>query len=189
MGAIETVNLGGWDILFYLLIFIYGYYFFSNDGFKPALRKTVKLHFAVAIITSLIFIPWFMISYPKPGSIGDIVFYAVHTLNCWSWLLCIFFAADKYLTRSNGFLKYGSEASMPFYVLHQPIIVLFGYLIYDLSWPLPVKLVFLLVSSFAVIMLCYHFVIRKVKALRFLFGMKGTRGKRRISTDTKISLD
>ncbi|MDN3017384.1 acyltransferase family protein [Paenibacillus sp. BSR1-1] len=174
VGVIKTVNLGGWDLVFYLAIFIYGYYFLSNEAFKPVLQKTIKIHFSIAMITSIVFIVWFMKAIPQPGTISDVIFYAVHSLNCWSWLLCIFFLADRYLSFSNRFLKYGSEASMPFYVLHQPVIVLFGYLINDLSWPMHVKLIFLVSASFMVIMLCYQFVIKRIRVLRFLFGMKGS---------------
>lgn len=172
IGPIKTVNLGGWDIVFYLVLFIYGYYFLSNEAFKPALRRTIWIHFSIAIITSIVFIVWFMKAFPKPGTISDIIFYAVHSLNCWSWLLCIFFLADKYLAFTNRFLKYGSEAAMPFYVLHQPVIVFLGYQIYDLTWPMPVKLIFLITVSFVVIMLCYQLVIKRISVLRFLFGIK-----------------
>ncbi|EKN71553.1 hypothetical protein BABA_00925 [Neobacillus bataviensis LMG 21833] len=174
VGPIKTVNLGGWDIVYYLVLFIYGYYFFSNEAFKPALQKTIKFHFTIAVFTSLVFIVWFMKAVPQPGTINDILFYAVHTVNCWSWLLCIFFLADKYLSVPNRFLTYGSEASMPFYVLHQPVIVLLGFLMYDLPWPIPVKLIFLIAASFVIIMLLYHLIIRRIPALRFLFGMKST---------------
>ncbi|MDP4164494.1 MAG: acyltransferase [Bacillota bacterium] len=175
IGIIKTQGLGGWDLVFYLLIFIYGYYFFSNPGFKKALQATIKFHFIIALITSIIYIAWFMKGYPQPGSMQGVIFYALRTINCWSWLLCIFYVADKYLSYSNRFLKYGSEASMPFYVLHQPVIVLFGFLIKDLSWSIPEKLLFLSMVSFAIIVLCYHFVIRRVQILRILFGMKGSK--------------
>jgi glucans biosynthesis protein C len=175
VGLIETVNLGGWDILFYLVVFVYGFYFFSNEGFKPVLKQTIAFHFSIAIITSIIYISWFMFELPTPGSFADNFFFLIQTLNCWSWLLCIFYLADRYLTTSNRFLKYGSEASMPFYILHQPIIILLGYQIFDLSWPLWVKALFLVTVSFAIIMVCYHYVIRRITILRFLFGIKGRR--------------
>lgn len=173
VGAIKTQGLGGWDLLFYLLIFIYGYYFYSHPNFKPALKSTIKIHMVIALITSITYIVWFMMAYPQPGSIQDILFYAVRTINCWSLLLCIFYLADKYLSTPNRFLQYGSEASMAFYVLHQPVIVILGFFIRDLSWQTPAKLIFLIVTAFMLIMLFYHFFIQKHRILRFLFGMKG----------------
>lgn len=172
-GIIKTQGLGGWDLVFYLVIFIYGYYFFSSPTFKQTLKSTIKFHFILAVITSGIYIVWLMQALPQPGSAQGVIFYAVRTVNCWSLLLCIFFLADKYLSYSNSFLKYASEASMPFYVLHQPVIVFLGFLIRDVSWSIPVKLFVLAPLSFIVIMVCYHFVIRRFHILRFLFGMKG----------------
>ncbi|MEH7082052.1 acyltransferase family protein [Neobacillus drentensis] len=176
-GLIKTQGLGGWDLVFYLVILIYGYYFFSSSAFKPILKSTINYHFILAIITTAIYIVWFMKSFPQPGSVEGMIFYLVRTVNCWSLLLCIFFLADKYLSFSNGFLKYASEASMPFYVLHQPVIVFLGFFIRDLSWSIPVKLIFLVPVSFILIIICYHFIIRRVQFLRFTFGMKGHANK------------
>lgn len=172
-GVIETMGIGGWDIIFYFMTFIFGYYFLSSPEFKPALVSSFKWILPIALSTSVIYIVWFMIAFPKENSIQDIIFYAVKTVNCWSWILVIFYLGNKYLTFSNNFLKYTSEASMPFYVLHQPIIVAVGYFIYELSWPIAIKAFILTTTSFILIMLLYHFVIRNVKLLRLLFGLKG----------------
>lgn len=180
IGIIQTINLGGWDVLFYLLVFIYGYYFFSSPSFKPAIRSTIKLHGTTAVISSAVFITWFMIDYPKPGTFSSMIFYAVHVLNGWSWLMCIFYLGDKYLSFSHRYLNYGSEASMPFYVLHQPIIVMIGFLIRDLPWTVPMKLSFLLIVSFLIIAVVYHFIIRRFFVLRLLFGMKGKKKERQM---------
>lgn len=171
-GVVHTQALGGWDLGFYLIVFIYGFYVFSSPSFKEIVRSTFIIHFLVAVVTSSIYILWFMDDLPVNGSMEEIAFFAIRTINCWSWVICIFYLADKYFSSSNRSLKYGSEASMPFYVLHQPIIVILGFLIKDLPWSVPVKLLFLITAAFAVIMLIYHIVIRRLKVLRFLFGMK-----------------
>ncbi|KZE63984.1 acyltransferase [Fictibacillus phosphorivorans] len=171
-GSLKTQNLGGWDLIFYLLIFVYGFYFFSSENFKHIVASTISLHAIVAICTTFLYIMWFMEGYPEPGTLENFIFYSVRTINCWSLLLCIFYLAEKYLSISNRFLKYGSEVSMPFYVLHQPVIILIAFLIRDVSWSIPVKLIFLISVSFTLIMLCYHFVIRHVSVLRILFGMR-----------------
>ena len=170
-GFIHTQQLGGWDLIFYFILFLYGYYFLSSSTFKPALQATIKLQIGIALITSIVYITWFMIDYPHHSALASL-FFAVRTLNCWSLLMCIFYLANKYLSDSNRFLTYGSEASLPFYILHQPIILAIGYFIRNLQWGIPAKLLFLVTVSFVVIMLCYHFVIRRVPVFRFLFGMK-----------------
>ncbi|MBS4172194.1 acyltransferase family protein [Bacillus sp. FJAT-49736] len=171
-GIIKTQSLGGWDIVFYLLIFIYGYYFFYSEAFQITIKSTIKAHLIMAILTSIVFIVWALHGMPQQGTVQDYLFFALRVFNCWSWVLCIFFLANKYLSMKNRFLKYGSEASMPFYVLHQPIIVVLGFFIRDVSWSIPVKIMFLAFVSFIIIMVCYHFIIRRVNLLRILFGMK-----------------
>ncbi|WP_442603283.1 acyltransferase family protein [Paenibacillus sp. KN14-4R] len=114
-----------------------------------------------------------------------------------NWMMLVFFAVSgisAYYSLqkrdSKGFLKerllrlgvplaFGMEASMPIYVLHQPVIVTIGYLIYALRRPVPAKLLFLLAAASLVIMLLYHFVIRRNRVLRVLFGMKAARRLRR----------
>lgn len=174
-GSLKTQNLGGWDLIFYLLIFIYGFYFFSSENVKPLVSSTISLHAILAVLTTFIYIVWFMKGFPQPGSFENIIFYGVRTINCWSLLLCIFYLADQYLSFSNRYLAYGSEVSMPFYVLHQPVIILIAFLIRDFSWSIPIKLIFLISVSFTLIMLSYHFVIRHFAILRVLFGMRSIR--------------
>lgn len=171
-GMTTTVALGGWDILFYLIVFTAGYYFFSSEDFMHALAKTVKIWIPAAVISTVLVITWFMVSPPVSGSLAGGIYFLVRTLSCFSIMCCIFFFGKKYLSSSNKLLKYGGEASLPFYILHQPVIVIIGYFIKDLSWALPVKLIFLILMSFAVIWVIYHQLIRRFNILRFLFGMK-----------------
>ncbi|QOR68115.1 acyltransferase [Cytobacillus suaedae] len=183
-GIIKTQGLGGWDLIFYLIMFMYGFYFLSASSFKTALKETSKIHIFLAVTTSISYIIWFMIGFPQPGTIESWIYFAIRTINCWSLLLCIFYLANRYLSYSNKFLAYTSEASMPFYVLHQPVIVLIAYFLHDLSWPIYVKLLFLAVVSFFIIMLSYHIIIRRFTSLRFLFGMKA---QKKVKSDSTFS--
>ena len=171
-GMIHTLALGGWDLIIYFIVFLYGCYFFSNSDFKGIITSTYKITMPITVIATITYIVSFMIGLPSQGSIQDFVFYGMKVLACWGWICVIFHLGNRYLSFSNHFLTYTSEATMPFYVLHQPIIVLIGYMIYDFSWSIPIKLLFLITVSFVLIMTIYHFVIRKVKILRILFGLK-----------------
>ncbi|MFZ3384712.1 MAG: hypothetical protein WA144_12375, partial [Candidatus Methanoperedens sp.] len=59
-----------------------------------------------------------------------------------------------------------------FYILHQTIIVIIGF--YIASWDVGVIMKYLILStvSFALIIALYDLFIKRVKILRFLFGMK-----------------
>lgn len=174
---VDTVRLGGWDIIFYLVIFLYGYFFFTKESFKTAIHKMLPVNITVAILTTIIFIYGFMTGMFSSGDLLSMLLALVKGLNCWSWLLVIFAMGDRYLSVSNKWLKYGKQVSMPFYVLHQPVIVMLGFWIAGVSWSIPLKLIFLMVAGFSIIMVLYQFLIAKVSILQILFGMKGNVGR------------
>ena len=67
---------------------------------------------------------------------------------------------------------YGREAQLPYYVVHQPPIIVLGY--YVVQWnmaPLP-KFLIISLSALAFTLLLYEFVIKRTTVTRFLFGMR-----------------
>jgi glucans biosynthesis protein C len=184
---VDVVNLGGWDISFDLVIFLYGYYIFTKASLKSIVQRLLPITRALSILTTVLFVYGFMTGMPEAGNGPSILLAAVKALNCWSWLLVIFALADKKLSFSNKWLQYGNQASMPFYVLHQPVIVTLGFIIGDAAWSIPVKLVFLLTFSFIIIMAIYHFMISRISFIRILFGMKGKR-KERIDHKSNVKM-
>ncbi|MEO5594253.1 MAG: hypothetical protein ABIR15_10175 [Chitinophagaceae bacterium] len=94
---------------------------------------------------------------------------AVHT---WSLILAILGFAKKHLNFSNRFLQYTNQAVYPFYILHQTIIVAFGF--YVVQWPVPafIKLLVLIVITFSGLVILYHFVIKRFILTRILYGLK-----------------
>jgi glucans biosynthesis protein C len=185
---IEIVNLGGWGIPYYLVIYLIGYLFFSQNSFKQFIRKNSLLIGFITLLTSIVFIAGFMYGVSGKGSLISLTFTYIKVLNSWNWMLFIFLLGDKYLSAPRKGLKYFSQASMPFYVLHQPIIIGIGFYLYQLSWSTPSKLLFLTFSSFILIMLIYHSIIQKNPLLRILFGIKGSTSKPIQGQHQKVSL-
>jgi glucans biosynthesis protein C len=174
---LDVVNLGGWDISFYLVIFLYGYFFFTKTSFKPVVQRLLPMTMTISILTTVYFVYGFMTGMPSGNNGSSILLDSVKALNCWSWLIVIFAMADKKLSNTNKWLNYGNKASMPFYVIHHPVIVTLGFLIADMEWSISVKLVFLLVTAFIMIIVFYHFIISRISFIQILFGMKGSMGK------------
>ncbi len=170
----DIANLGGWGIIFYLVIFLYGYFVFSGLNFIVFVRKTGIWTGAISLTSTIVFMGWVLVfDIPQNGSITSLLFSLLRVLNVWFILFFIFYLADRYLTGSNRFLQYTSEASMPLYVLHQPVIVALGFLIYTLDWSFALKLLFLASATFMIIFFLYHVIIKKLNIFRVLFGMKG----------------
>lgn len=96
----------------------------------------------------------------------------VGVMHSWFWLAAIIGFAHRYLTLTNRFLRYANEAVLPFYILHQTIILLIGYHIVQLDTSIVVKYVVVTTLSFVAIGALYEPLIRRFNVLRFLFGMK-----------------
>jgi glucan biosynthesis protein C len=69
-------------------------------------------------------------------------------------------------------LKYANEAVLPFYILHQTVLLCVGYFVTRWQIADSLKLMIIGISSFSFIMITYEFLIRQNNVLRFLFGMK-----------------
>ncbi|MBM7702073.1 hypothetical protein JOC83_000899 [Bacillus iocasae] len=172
LSTINIVDLGSWDIFFYVVIFIYGYYFFHGNVFQTMIQKTFWIHLLIGVSTSIIYTSWFIINIPEVGTTAFYLFKSIRGLSCWSSLITIFYLGHRYLRRSNHTLAYTSEAAMPVYILHQPVIVIIGFFIKDLSWSVEWKLTFLFATCFSLVLLLYHVLIRPFNVMRFLFGLK-----------------
>jgi len=159
---------GGWSLLTYLVFFITGYFISLNSRFKDTIEK----HRISAILLATGITVVLILNYSY--DIGAIDKYedVLTAAASWCWLLAIFGFGSRHLTFNNAILKYANEAVLPFYILHQTVIVIFGFWIMD--WQLGVLVKYLLLSSisFVTIMLVYEFLIRRINVLRFLFGMK-----------------
>ncbi|WP_066298575.1 acyltransferase family protein [Bacillus sp. FJAT-29937] len=167
------VNLASWGIIFYLILYVYGYYFFAREGLREFVRKVGVLAGWLSVLSTAGYIFWVVYSgFPMNVSFNWVIFIIIRVILVWNVLFFILYLGDKYLNVTNGALKYTSAASMPFYVLHQPIIIIIGFFIYNLEWEVPVKAMFLVPTSFMIIMILYHFIIRRINFLRVLFGLK-----------------
>ena len=61
---------------------------------------------------------------------------------------------------------------LPFYILHQTVMLCVGYFV--VQWPIPdlLKWVIILPSSLVIIMALYEFLVRRFNVMRVLFGLK-----------------
>jgi len=89
----------------------------------------------------------------------------------WSWIALIIGFARKYLNHTNKTLKYCNSLVYPFFILHQTVIIVFGY--YVIDWGVSGTLEFLIIvfGTFVICGLLYELLIKRVNVLRLLFGM------------------
>jgi len=104
-----------------------------------------------------------------------VFFQIVASIASWSWVVFMLGLGVRYLNFRNKVVAYGNEAVLPFYVLHQTIVLLVGWFV--IRWNLSIlpKLLIISVISFVLVMALYELVLRHVNVVRFFFGMRPRR--------------
>lgn len=166
--SIGIQSFGGWSLLTYLVFFITGFFLSLDVRFKDTIEKHRMPALLIAGGITLLGLVSYLYGFEPVWKYQDVLTAAAS----WCWLLAIFGFGSRYLMFNNAILKYANEAVLPFYILHQMVIVIFGF--WMMAWELGVTTKYLLLSSvsFLTIMLVYEFLIRRIKLMRFLFGMK-----------------
>jgi hypothetical protein len=161
-------------LLNYLCYFVFGFLFCCDRRFWDTIEKRRNISLALAVAASAA-ICYLELSKSVPAlaySPARIAMMALWTFCSWCWVITLLGFARKCLSFSNRFLKYASEAVLPFYILHHMVIIIVGY--YVIQWDIPVlaKYFSIIIISFAVIMLLYEFIVKRTNVTRFLFGMR-----------------
>lgn len=165
-------DFGGWSALPYLTLLIIGYLLATDDGPTKAMER----HRVPALLAGIVSFALGYLAYKGTEQWSllprELVMSFVRGILCWAWLLAICGFAGRYLRFSNGFLKYANEAVLPFYILHQTVILTIGFYVIRLNTSLWVEYLIIAFSAFAVIVTMYELLIKRFNVLRFLFGMK-----------------
>ncbi len=151
---------------------VYGFLVFSDSRIQEAIVRQRRIALALALA--------FTLAAPTVvGALGQhptfslfaLVMILASTL-IWSSLLAVLGYGMRYLTASNRLLPYANEAVLPFYILHQPVILIVGYFIIPL--PLSILAKYLIIASlaFGITLGLYEFGIRRFDPLRRVFGLR-----------------
>jgi hypothetical protein len=129
-------------------------------------------YLTAALITTAVLLWQFSYVVPEHGTKPELYFGLFFITSSWCWILAFIGFVSKYLINNTLLLKYANEAVLPFYIMHQTVLLVIGYLV--LQWQIldPVKWLLIALGSFALVMGVYEFVVRRFTALRVLFGMK-----------------
>jgi glucan biosynthesis protein C len=162
-------GFGGWSLLPYFAIFIIGFLLAGREEMAQTLERHRFTGLGVAL---LVFVTTYVAIKQYGLSESGIATAALRGLFCWAFLIALCGFARRHLRFSNGFLKYANEAVLPFYILHQTVILTVGYYVLRLDTSLWIEYLIIATISFLVIMALYELFIRRANVLRFLFGLK-----------------
>ena len=165
------------NFCFYITVFFYGYLLCSDERIGAAIQRQRGLFLGVAV-GCVAFFKLLSVTGSEPGwgyNPGNMAFLALQAFNTWCWVLALLGFVRRYLNFTNRFLEYANEAVLPFYILHQTVILIIGYYVIRWEAGIALKFTFLCVTTFIVTVTLYESCVRHLPPVRFLFGMKSRR--------------
>jgi hypothetical protein len=172
--ALMAVGNGGWGFLYYLWFLISGFIIFSGDRLQQQIvrQRWISLALGAALSAAHLYQLFSPARLEPAAVIADWGLTLLSFFSAWCWLFTILGFGMRHLAFERPFLPSANESVMPFYILHQTVLLCIGYFI--MTWEIHDTLKWGLVftGSFIVITMLCWFLIQKSEVLRFLFGMK-----------------
>ena len=167
---------------YYLLFFVCGLILFTSSKVINALAANRRTYLYQTLIFTIIY--YINIYLIEPSSLRHYVYLISSISVAWSCGMTVIGYAKMYANKDSKFRKPLNTAIYPFYLLHQPIIIVVGYVL--LQWDLPTSVNALLIIVLSLLItIGGYWIIVKSNILRIAFGMKmkskpGTIAKRSI---------
>jgi len=149
-------DIFGWPLGHYLSFYLAGYLFASNEHLTESIQRQRWISLVGALASTILFL--------VTQDHRDFV--------VWFMILGFLGFARQHLSFSSPALEYTNQAVLPYYILHQPVLVCIGFFV--VRWPISDILKYLMIAplSFFLTLGSYEFLVRRSNLLRFLFGMK-----------------
>lgn len=164
------------DFIAYGLFFVLGYLVYTDEGFTTAIQRDWPI-ILVALLLSTLTFGYLVMSTgfdleKAPVGFAQFLLWALVMVAGWCGTAFMLFVGMRFLDRTNRTLRYGLDVLLPFFVLHQPVILIIAYYVVQWSMPLLPKMLMVGTGAFVVTLAIVEFVIKRVGFLRILFGMK-----------------
>jgi glucan biosynthesis protein C len=99
------------------------------------------------------------------------------SINYWAWILVVVAYGGHYLNFSNRFITYANQAILPWYILHQTLIIVFAMQLLPFKLSAGLEAPWLIILTSLGCLLGYE-VVRRFVLLRWLFGLKTAAAKK-----------
>ncbi|MEY1638919.1 acyltransferase family protein [Tenuifilum osseticum] len=170
----DIINDWAW-LVFYFTFFILGFAIISSNIVRNNISRERRKFLIQAIFLTVIVFSIIIII--KNGSSDNL--YLLRLINSYADILLIWACSmvaigysSQYLNLDTKFRKYATEAIYPFYLLHQPVIVIVAYLVISLNIGVALKSVLITIISLFSCVALYHLIIKRINVLRVIFGLK-----------------
>jgi glucan biosynthesis protein C len=163
----------GWNLMVYLWLLLCGFLLASSERLLDRVQRLRWVSLALALVTlASAAVVAFSGEEPAYGTLPYVLALGLRGLSAWCWVLAFVGLGRQYLTKRTAFLDYANEAVLPFYILHQTVILSVGYFVVQWAIPGLLKWIIIFAISLTVIMALYDLLVRRFNVLRVLFGLK-----------------
>jgi len=159
-------------LLIFPLFLVYGFLAYSGDQVRQAIIRQRRIALGLALILTLSAPIVSQFIQNDPGILLIILGMFLASMLIWCSILTILGYGMCYLTAGTPLLIYANEAVLPFYILHQPVILLAGCYVIPLNLSILAKYMIIAPLAFGITLGLYEFGIRRVNLMRRLFGLK-----------------
>ena len=188
----SEVGRGAWNRASYALFLVAGYLAAADPrvaaSFQRRWRPAAALGLLLFLATGAAYVAAGAGGEPFTGmDPPSLAFRLLKSVAGWLWVVAIFGFARTRSGRPRGWpapaapgrpgrlgrlAAYANEAVLPFYVLHETVVVVVAYAV--LGWPVGGAVQYCLIAllSLAATLLVYDLAVRRHPVTRFLFGLK-----------------
>lgn len=167
------------DFLVYIWPFLYGFILMTDDEFIEIIKKKTSLLLNVGILSSTVFIylaatqgEQMIQVYLHPSfSLLHLGLSAISAIIAISWIMFFLGFFAKNMNFNHRLLIPANISILPIYVLHQTLIIVFGYYIVGLELDPYIKFLIIAFTAIPASVLLYK-LIQTNNISRFLFGLK-----------------
>ena len=167
------------DFVFWLIFFIYGYILVSDKRFIEAIQRDFKYALATLIISTLIIILIYIRNDDKTAIQDAMDFYSnlmlftiAATINSWASMSILLAITSRYLNWHQPILDSLNENALPFYLFHQPPIVVIGFFVTRWEISSGIKFAIIFVVSLLITITLYQILIKLFPFTRVWMGMR-----------------
>jgi len=155
-------NFGGFSLGKYFILYLLGYYGFSDDQFIDKIMANKKIIFMLfAVFQTILVVTYYNFSY-----------YGDFFVNFVGWLgvLSCIIIGKLFLNKENMVTNYFRKASFPIYILHQTILVVLGFYSLTMLSNILIQVLVILLGSFVFTILVYE-IIRRIPIIKRVIGI------------------
>ncbi len=164
------------DFVFQGSFFVLGFVLFSDDRFVRAIRRDWVILLAtgsagVAALFILYFVGDPFAWYANPAIPQFYLVQFLWAVVAFSWSLLVLFVGTRFLDHTSARLVYLQQAVLPFFIVHQPSIIVIAFFVVLWDASIPVKALVVIGAALAASLGLYEFVIRPIRPLQRVFGI------------------